>query len=56
LGFTVGEYTLTGRGPTGAAVQRFGKYLTVWKRQPNGSWKFAVDGGNGSPAKKTGDE
>ncbi len=56
LGFTVGEYTLTGRGPTGAAVQRFGKYLTVWKRQPNGSWKFVVDGGNGSPAKKTGGE
>ena len=54
LGYTIGEYTSTGRGPTGAAVQRFGKYLTVWKRQPNGSWKFVVDGGNGSPGKQTG--
>ena len=42
LGFTVGEYSITSRGATGAAVQRFGKYLTVWKRQPDGSWKFVV--------------
>ena len=51
LGFTIGEYTSTGRGPTGAAVQRFGKYLTVWRLQPDGTWKFVVDGGNPSPAK-----
>src|ERR1043166_3990238 len=50
LGYTVGEYISTGRGPTGAAVQRFGKYLTVWKRQKDGTWKFLVDGGNTSPA------
>lgn len=50
LGFTVGEYIFTGRGPTGAAIQRFGKYLTVWKRQPNGGWKFVADGGNGNPS------
>lgn len=53
LGFTVGEYSITSRGATGAAVQRFGKYLTVWKRQPDGSWKFVVKGGNGTPAKGT---
>jgi ketosteroid isomerase-like protein len=46
LGFTVGEYVATGRGPSGAAVQRFGKYLTVWRRQPDGTWKFVVNGGN----------
>lgn len=51
LGFTVGEYIATGRGATGAAVQRFGKYLTIWQRQPNGDWKFVVDGGNPTPAK-----
>ena len=50
LGFTVGESIHTIRGPSGAAVQRFGKYLTVWKRQQDGSWKFLVDGGNGSPS------
>jgi ketosteroid isomerase-like protein len=50
LGFTVGEYIATGRGPSGAAVQRFGKYLTVWERQPDGTWKFDVDGGNPTKA------
>jgi len=51
LGFTIGEYTSTGRGPTGAAVQRFGKYLTVWRLQGDGTWKFVVDGGNPTPAR-----
>jgi ketosteroid isomerase-like protein len=51
LAVTVGESIFTGRGPTGAVVQRFGKYLTVWKRQPDGSWKFLVDGGSASPAR-----
>jgi hypothetical protein len=46
LGATVGEYIATGRGPSGAAVQRFGKYLTVWQRQADGSWKFVMRGGN----------
>lgn len=49
LGFTVGESISTGRGPSGAAVQRFGKYLTVWRREGS-VWRFVVDGGNGSPA------
>jgi ketosteroid isomerase-like protein len=49
LGYTIGEYVSTGRGPSGAAVQRFGKYLTVWRRQKDGTWRFVADGGNGSP-------
>jgi ketosteroid isomerase-like protein len=49
LGFTVGDYIATLRGPSGAAVQRFGKYLTVWQRQRDGTWKFVVDGGNPTP-------
>jgi ketosteroid isomerase-like protein len=51
LGFTIGESIRTARGPSGAAVQRFGKYITVWRKQPDGSWKFVVDGGNATPAK-----
>ena len=49
LGFTVGEYVFTGRGATGTVVQRFGKYLTIWKKQADGEWRFVVDGGNTSP-------
>jgi ketosteroid isomerase-like protein len=54
LGFTVGESTSTGRGASGAAVQRMGKYLTIWERQKDGTWKFLVDGGNSGPQR--GDE
>jgi ketosteroid isomerase-like protein len=53
LGFTIGEYISTGLGPSGAAVQRMGKYLTVWKRQRDGSWKFVVDGGNPTPSRES---
>ena len=49
LGFTIGEYVFTGRGTTGTVVQRFGKYLTIWKKQADGEWRFMVDGGNTSP-------
>jgi ketosteroid isomerase-like protein len=49
LGFTIGESVTTARGPSGAAVQRFGKYLTVWAKQKDDTWKFVVDGGNASP-------
>jgi ketosteroid isomerase-like protein len=49
LGMTVGEYVFTGRGPNGTVVQRFGKYLTIWQQQPNGDWRFVIDGGNISP-------
>jgi len=51
LAFTVGESIRTGRSASGAAEQRFGKYLTVWSRQRDGTWKFVVDGGNPTPAK-----
>jgi ketosteroid isomerase-like protein len=49
LGMTIGEYVFTGRGANGSVVQRFGKYLTIWQQQPNGDWRFVIDGGNQSP-------
>jgi ketosteroid isomerase-like protein len=45
LGFTVGVATFTGRTQT-----TYTKYLTVWKRQRSGEWRFVADGGNGAPA------
>lgn len=50
LGFTIGESVATSRGPSGAATQRFGKYLTVWRKEPKGGWKFVVDGGSSRPS------
>lgn len=43
LGCTVGEASVRGRGS-------YSKYLTIWKRQPDGRWKFVADGGNARPA------
>jgi ketosteroid isomerase-like protein len=45
LGYTVGTYEL--RSPGG--LVRTGKYMTVWKKQPDGSWKFVADGGTPDP-------
>lgn len=42
LGCTVGEATISARNS-------YSKYLTVWKRQPGGAWKFVADGGNARP-------
>lgn len=44
LGFTVGEATIKVQNST---EEYHSKYLTVWRRQPDGSIRFIVDGGNG---------
>lgn len=42
LGFTTGSFSID---PTRAPR---GQYFTVWKRQPDGSWRWVFDGGPGS--------
>jgi ketosteroid isomerase-like protein len=49
LGFTIGEGQSTSLGPTGAATQRFSKYLTVWRHE-NGKWRIVVTGANDRPS------
>lgn len=43
LGYTQGTYELTFRGASGKQESDKGKYVTVWKRQPDKSWKVAAD-------------
>jgi ketosteroid isomerase-like protein len=43
IGYTLGTYELTLNNPQGTPVTDRGKYLTVWKKQADGSWKVAVD-------------
>jgi ketosteroid isomerase-like protein len=48
LGYTWGEYQFYGsNAPSGAVA--YGKYVTVWRRQADGSWKFVADIGNPNP-------
>jgi ketosteroid isomerase-like protein len=49
LGYTVGAavHRVEGKPPT------YSKYLTIWIRRPDGSWRFVLDGGNARPAPST---
>ena len=46
LGFTIGVATIRGE-----LTSHYSKYLTVWKKQPDGEWRFVADGGNPVPTK-----
>ncbi|RIV68749.1 YybH family protein [Flagellimonas aequoris] len=43
LGYTYGKYQLTYKDSTGAEMQNTGVFHTVWKRQPDQTWKFVWD-------------
>jgi len=43
LGYTYGAYEMSFNDPKGNRVNDKGKYVEVWKKQPDGKWKCAVD-------------
>ena len=43
IGYARGTYVLSLTGPTGEPVTDRGKYVEIWKKQPDGSWKVAVE-------------
>lgn len=45
LGYTLGNWTFAAGDTT-----YNGNYYTIWKKQPDGKWKFVFDGGNNTPA------
>lgn len=47
LGYTIGNWKMVTPDTT-----YYGNYYTIWKRQPDGKWKWIVDGGNDTPAPK----
>ena len=49
LGWTTGPYELREK-PTDAGPAGTGHFFTVWRRQPDGSWKFVLDLGIEHPA------
>jgi ketosteroid isomerase-like protein len=46
LGFTIGEFDFYVRGRDSARTAMRGQYLTVWRRQADGSWKVLADIGS----------
>ncbi len=43
LGYTSGTYEMRLKGAAGKTVLDKGKYLTVWKKEADGSWKVLFD-------------
>ena len=52
MGYTVGRYMGVFKNAKGENVRQSGTYLTVWRKEKDGSWKVAADGGEADPAKK----
>jgi ketosteroid isomerase-like protein len=50
MGFTFGHYEGRSKDAQGNPVITSGRYFTVWKRQPNGEWKVALDASQDEPA------
>jgi ketosteroid isomerase-like protein len=50
LGYNYGRYEFRAPGADGQEVVRGGWFLTIWKRQPDGTWRYVMD--NGTPDKK----
>ena len=46
LGYTYGTFLLTFKDNTGTEQKRDGTYLTIWKKDKNGNWKWVLDNGN----------
>jgi ketosteroid isomerase-like protein len=45
MGYTIGNWKLAAKD-----TAFYGNYYAIWKKQPDGKWKFVVDGGNSTPS------
>jgi ketosteroid isomerase-like protein len=43
FGYTAGWYDLAMQGPDGTRIAERGKFLCLWKKQPDGTWKAYRD-------------
>jgi ketosteroid isomerase-like protein len=46
LGYTIGHYEQLHKNKEGKYIKSTGTYTSVWKKQPDGSWKIVLDTGN----------
>jgi hypothetical protein len=46
MGWTWGRATRKVKDKDGKLVERNSQYLSIWEKQPDGSWKFVADTGN----------
>ena len=46
MGYTSGHYVAVVPSPNNTTLKFGGQYITVWKKQKDGSWKVLWDGGS----------
>jgi ketosteroid isomerase-like protein len=46
LGYTLGNYQYLYVDSAGKSDSSFGRYVSIWRKQSDGSWKFVFDAGD----------
>jgi ketosteroid isomerase-like protein len=49
LGYTFGDWVLKTKTGGGKDTLVYGNYVSIWKKQADGAWKYVLDGGNTTP-------
>lgn len=49
MGYTWGHYEGHSKDANGNSVTTTGRYMTIWRKQPNGDWKVVLDAGGNEP-------
>ena len=50
MGYTWGHFEGRSKDANGNPVTTSGRYMTIWRRQTDGSWKVVLDAGSTEPA------
>ncbi len=48
LAYTYGKFLYSVRVTADSVVKKSGHYITIWKKQSDGSWRYILDGGTES--------
>ncbi|MCH7691406.1 MAG: DUF4440 domain-containing protein [candidate division Zixibacteria bacterium] len=49
LGYTIGHWTYSVTDSSGETQSSKGRYVTIWKKQADGNWKYVFDSGTTDP-------
>jgi ketosteroid isomerase-like protein len=50
MGYTWGHFEGRSKDANGNPVVTSGRYMTIWRKEPDGSWKVVLDAGANEPA------
>jgi ketosteroid isomerase-like protein len=55
MAYTLGDFEIRAVGPNGQWQRSTGTYVSIWRKDPDGSWKVVVDGGTPPQPASSGD-